>query len=94
MSRPLVLPELPPHFGERFGRGDRCWGADQVREAMRAAVELDRRGIVVTDEDVVAAREAYWSTESEAQFDRFKAALESFVARKRGEARAGIRWAG
>lgn len=76
-ARPIVLPELPDH-PTGFG-----WDPDEseaIRQAQRAAVEAERKGIVVTDEDVAAAdlakagrHPAEWTC----------AILESFAARLR-----------
>lgn len=83
MSRPIVLPELPAYAdGTEAPDG---WGVFQESDMeayARAAVELDRRGIVVTDDDVFAAVDAHDTTPAA----RMRAALESFAARKRGEA--------
>ena len=79
MSRPIVLPQLPEPDLDGWERTD-----TQVIEYARAAVELDRRGIVVTDVDVrraqiAADKNPLWGV-------AMRAALESFAARKRGEA--------
>lgn len=92
-GRPIVLPGLPE--GTEFIAGENrhfkkvcgtvtAYLPGQVREAQRAAVEADRKGIVVTDEDVEAGVRAYEQV-GPAYRGAVRAALESFAARKRGE---------
>lgn len=69
--------------------GLRCYDCPNVRkEAVlayaRAAVEADRKGIVVTDEDVEVAWDAECET-SGSVLDTMRAALESYAKRLRGE---------
>ena len=78
MSRPIILPELPLDLRLYSDvRGPR------IEAYARIAIELDRSVIVVTDEDVSIAFDAAMDEAGDLDI---RAALESFAARKRGEA--------
>ena len=74
-GRPIVLPELPYKEGTQKRA--------ELEAYARAAVEADRKGIVVTLEDIDAAEDAAGSLGITRK--AMRAALESFAARKRGE---------
>lgn len=77
MSRPIVLPELPPFYDRFHLDGPRGWDERDMLDFARAAVEADRKGIMVTDEDVEAAQAG--------PFRGTRAALECYAKRLRGE---------
>jgi hypothetical protein len=98
MTRPIVLPELPP-----IEPGVREYSEQMIAimldDYARAAVEADRAGIVVTDEDLADFNRVYdeaWDKAAEhgGLFDDVimggaddvatRVALESFAARLRG----------
>lgn len=78
-GRPIVLPDSPRFTGYADGR--RVFDVEDLRAYARAAVEADRRGIVVTDEDVEAA----WDEANKHAHRTIRAALEACAKRLRGE---------
>ena len=77
MTRPIVLPELPENPYLEWSPDER----ERISAHAISAVELDRRGIVVTDEDVVAALHV---AQGKLALGACSAILESFAARLRG----------
>ena len=85
MSRPIVLPDRPSSFPPAANAPTwQLW--DEMQDYARAAVEADRKGIVVTDRDVERAAKAFFSCcVATEESDWIREALESFAKRLRGE---------
>jgi hypothetical protein len=69
-----------------LAQGKLVWSAETLTQCMRTAVELDRRGIVVTDEDVREALTASTGFALPSPERDMWAALVCFAKRLRGEA--------
>lgn len=89
-GRPINLPELPLPDLEREGAPGWEHSDEQIIAYARAAVEADRRQIVVTDDDLAAFTEVYdrvWRAAMGKGGGNvpLRAALEAYAARLRGE---------